>query len=94
MMCTIQDIFIAKFNSSGVGVWATYYGDDQSEWARDIVTDQNDNIYVVGLKSSNTLLHTLTGAYNATNGSGLILEFNNSGVPIWGYWLKFSRGRG
>lgn len=70
---TTDDIFIAKYSSSGTLQWSqnwgTWYQDDE---AQDIVLDSSNNIYVTG------------GTYeSATNDDVILLKFNNAGNLQW-----------
>ena len=82
------DVFILKFNSSGVRIWATYYGGNLGDLGRSICTDNSGNIYVTGFTiSTNFPTQTLPGAYNQTTFGGVwdafILKFNSSGARLW-----------
>ena len=81
------DIFILKFNSAGVRLWATCYGGSDNEWADGVVVDNLGRVYVVGgTWSSDFPLQNLVGAYfdNTFNsGDAYILRFSNSGVLQW-----------
>jgi PKD repeat protein len=82
------DLFILKFNSSGVRVWATYYGGSGSEYGMGICRDTLDNFYVTGqTQSTDFPVQALTGAYNQTAHGGdwdaIIIKFNSSGARQW-----------
>ena len=53
------DAFLAKFSSDGVRQWGTYYGGEQSDSGREIVADNNDNIYSAGFTYSVNGIATL-----------------------------------
>ncbi len=83
------DIFILKFNSTGVRQWATLYGGTADESGRGINVDASGNIYVDGTTlSANLPLMNMGGAYNqnafANFRSAFILRFNSAGVQQWG----------
>ncbi|MBI2271759.1 MAG: SBBP repeat-containing protein [Bacteroidetes bacterium] len=42
------DGFIAKFNSTGIVQWGTYFGGNKDEWPFDMAIDKANNIYVYG----------------------------------------------
>lgn len=49
-----EDIFLAKFDSSGKYLWGTFMGRDSTDEALGLAIDRNDNIYITGYtKSSN-----------------------------------------
>lgn len=57
------DAFLAKFNSSGVRQWGTYYGDTQFDYGQSCIADKIGNVYMSGFTASNT------GTVIATSGS-------------------------
>ncbi|MEX1191363.1 MAG: T9SS type A sorting domain-containing protein [Brumimicrobium sp.] len=46
------DTYISKFDMEGNIIWSTYYGGPQTERVYNIVSDDNDNIYVGGVTFS------------------------------------------
>jgi predicted SpoU family rRNA methylase len=79
------DAFIAKFNSSGVRQWATYYGGSADDYGEGILTDNIGNIIIVGETKSGTAIAT-SGVYKSTISAGqdgYIVKFNASGVRQW-----------
>lgn len=55
------DAFLAKFTPDGKRVWATYYGGEYDDYAYNVDTDGDGNIYLTGA--------TRSYAYIGTNGS-------------------------
>jgi len=47
-----DDAFLAKFNSSGVRQWATYYGGTGDDLGRHVITDASNNVYISGRTES------------------------------------------
>ncbi|MCC6691485.1 MAG: SBBP repeat-containing protein, partial [Bacteroidia bacterium] len=84
------DIFILRFDNSGVRTWATYYGSTGVQKACAIACDNANNIYITGTASSYAAGAFPTtprpGAYNYA-GSGyfdcLLLRFNSAGALTW-----------
>ncbi|BDS10006.1 DUF7948 domain-containing protein [Aureispira anguillae] len=80
------DAFIAKFNSSGVRQWASYYGGSGSDIARGCAVDNANNVYIVGNTSSTNNIAS-SGAQNTYGGGledGFVVKFNSNGVRQWG----------
>ncbi|MEO0238822.1 MAG: SBBP repeat-containing protein [candidate division WOR-3 bacterium] len=83
------DAFILKFNSSGVRLWAAYYGGSGFDRANSVVTDAQGNVYVVGYtRSTNFPVYDPgCGAYFQGSKTGgddaFILKFDSSGARLW-----------
>lgn len=74
--------FLAKFNSAGVRLWATYYGD--STYRGSCVADVLGNIYLAGNTAANTGI--AAGGFQNTLGGdndGFLVKFNNAGIRLW-----------
>lgn len=84
------DVVIAKLNSQGARVWATYYGGSSYETAYSCRLDTSKNLYVVGKTTSTGGIAT-TGSFMDTYGGGtrdgFLVKFNSSGVRQWGTYL-------
>jgi len=75
------DAFIAKFNSSGNRIWATYYGGSGSERGHSIAIDMQSNLYLAGLTSSTSAVAS-GGFQNTFTGGGwdaFVASFDSSG---------------
>jgi len=90
------DAFVAKFSSSGVLAWATYYGGSNSDQGQALLVDANSNIYITGYTSSGSGIAT-SGAYQSTgdtiNGAPFLAKFTTSGSLSWATYIG-SNGSG
>ena len=84
------DVFVLKFNSSGVRIWATCFGGTGFEEGKSITIDGNNNILLTGTtRSSDFPLHDPGGStYFQGNHGGnyldaFILKFNSAGALQW-----------
>ncbi len=97
------DAYIAKFNSKGMRIWATYYGGSGDDYGNAVATDLSGNIYISGTTSSNSGIAT-TGAYQTSfaKGNGIIeyvflAKFDSSGAIKWATYFgggRFDEGQG
>ncbi len=82
------DAFLVKFNTNGLRLWGTYYGDAAVDAAASCNTDALGNIYLTGYTfyTGNNVFATLNGhQFNNAGGSdGFLAIFNTSGVRQWG----------
>ena len=86
-----MDCFILKFISSGVLIWATYYGGNSEDRGRSICTDAAGNVFVTGFSKSTDLptLDPGAGVYfqmvlaDIGYGDCFILKFDNGGARKW-----------
>lgn len=79
------DVFLVKFNTSGVRQWATYYGGTGYDDNEAVAFDGLGNVYLAGYTNSTTGIAT-GGAYQSAIGGGndgFLVKFNDSGVRQW-----------
>ena len=80
------DVFLAKFNSSGIQQWATYYGGSGDELGRGVCLDNTGNVYITGFTNSTSGIAT-AGAYKTVGGGSavdaFIGKFTSSGSLLW-----------
>ncbi|MBL7894909.1 MAG: T9SS type A sorting domain-containing protein [Bacteroidia bacterium] len=80
------DGFLAKFTTSGVLIWSTYYGGTGNDQGLDCKIDNLGNVYLVGSTSS-TLGISTTGAFQTIYAGGLrdgfISKYNTNGNILW-----------
>lgn len=75
-----------------IRLWGTYYGGSSDEFPDDILTDNQNNVYILGYTSSLSNIAT-TGAYQSTligGGNGFIAKFNSDGIRLWGTYYRSS----
>jgi Beta-propeller repeat len=60
-----EDAFLAKFNSEGMRMWATYYGGPSQDYATSVTCDSAGNVYITGLTYSSAGIAT-PGSQQAT----------------------------
>jgi len=94
------DGYLAKFNSSGAILWATYFGGSGMDMASGVCTDASGNAFVTGSAGSAGL--ATSGAYqtsNAAAGGGFnteafLAKFNGSGILSWATYYGNSGDEG
>jgi len=97
------DAFIAKFNSSGVPQWSTFYGGSSEDNGRGIAIDSIGNILVAGYTSSsdfpvfNGYQMTYGGEGPKQLGDAFVVKFTSSGIRQWATYYggtedDFARG--
>jgi hypothetical protein len=93
-----DDIFLAKFNSSGVLQWGTYYGGSGQEIFSTCAADASGNIYlsgttasVSGISTSGSLREVCDGCVHPFTSSvsydAFLVKFNSSGTVQWGTYF-------
>lgn len=81
----MNDGFLACFNTAGQRLWATFYGGDNEDYALDVNTDVNNDVYIAGYTNSKMGIAT-PGAFQDTllvKNNAYIAKFNNAGQRIW-----------
>ncbi|MDX2172960.1 MAG: SBBP repeat-containing protein [Bacteroidota bacterium] len=83
-----EDAFLAKFNSSGIRQWGTYYGGTGSDFGNSCKSDNSGNIYLTGSTTSNTgTVIATAGAHQSVHGvayDAFLVKFNSNGIRQWG----------
>jgi hypothetical protein len=82
----LQDAFLAKFNSSGVRQWGTYFGGTSYEYGAGVTCDGGGNAFVVGETTSSTAIASSSTVYQpALDGyyDGYIAKFTAAGAVSW-----------
>jgi hypothetical protein len=79
-----QDIFLAKFDSSGTVLWAkSASGRFQDDKPSSVHVDKFDNVYVGGYFSSDTLWFDTTALIEAGLGDIFLAKYNSNGDLKW-----------
>jgi hypothetical protein len=73
-----QDVFIAKYTSSGALAWSRVFGTIQNEWINGVVTAADGSIYVVGSTELN-----LDGQINSGSTDVFISRYDAAGARLW-----------
>jgi hypothetical protein len=71
----IHDIFLVKYNSSGVKQWTKQLGTSSTDVGNGVTVDSSDNIYVTGLTSGGLDGNTNSGGYDL-----FLVKYNSDGV--------------
>ncbi len=75
-----DDAFIAKFNSSGVLQWATYFGGGANEFGSSCSVDMKGNVYLSGITNSTNNINS--GGHQNSFGGGdvdaFLVKFDNT----------------
>ena len=83
-----EDAFLAKFNSSGIRQWGTFYGGSGSDFGNSCKSDNSGNIFLTGSTTSNTgTVIATAGAHQSVHGvayDAFLVKFNSNGVRQWG----------
>ena len=84
----LENAFLAKFNSSGARIWATYYGGSVRDLGVFCSVDPNNNIYMSGhTLSGNPGAIATPGSHQSSPGGdwdAYLVKFNSAGVRQWG----------
>jgi hypothetical protein len=83
-----SDAFLAKFNSGGLRLWATYYGGSGGEMGYGCACDNSGNIYMAGYTSTNTsTVIASPGSHQPTfsgTSASFLAKFDPNGIRLWG----------
>lgn len=75
---TGRDIFVAKYNSSGVKIWTRQLQGDNWERAEGITVDSSDNVYITGYTGSTELDGETSNGIDS-----FIIKYSNDGTILW-----------
>ena len=78
-----NDVFIAKYDSSGNPVWAKHGLGHKDDYGRSITTDLNGNAYVTGTFASDTLMFGTDSLFNHGVFDIFIAKYSSIGNLQW-----------
>ncbi len=87
-----RDLFVVKYNSSGVKQWTQQFGSSGGESGSSITSDSSGNLYVTGYTTGDLDGNTIAGILDL-----FVVKYNSSGVKQWTQQLGTSssdEGRG
>ena len=73
-----EDLFLVKYNSSGVKQWTKQLGTSSTDSGRGVTVDSSDNIYVTGYTEGGLDGNTSSGTNDI-----ILVKYNSSGVKQW-----------
>jgi len=77
-----QDVFVARFDASGVPQWSKRFGGTSQEWARDAAVDGSGNVLVAG--SFGATVDFGQGPVTTTGyDDGFVVKYDASGATQW-----------
>jgi len=89
-----NDIFLVKFNNSGITQWVTRIAGTGNDESTDIVVDSNDNILIAGNYSSSSLVIYDAPGTSSTISLGksgttnrFVAKYNPTGVAQWSIFV-------
>ena len=80
------DAFVVKFDSSGNGLWGTYYGGPNGDLLRSATLDHIGNLIVCGWTGSLTSIASsgFQNNFGGSNSDCFLVKFGPAGNRIWG----------
>jgi len=84
-----RDAFVAKFSSTGVRLWSSYFGGTQDDAGYCIAVDKSGALYIAGYTGSPSGIAT-TGASQPVPGGyydAFLTKFSSAGQRIWGTYF-------
>lgn len=82
------DAFVAKFSTTGVRQWATFYGGNANDFGYGSITNGLGDVFFTGYTNSSTGTIIATAASHQSVNAGVndayLVKLNSSGVRQWG----------
>lgn len=84
-----EDAFLVKFDSTGMRIWATYYGGLGIDWGYGINSDDSCHIYIAGTTLSASGIATPQSHQQAFGGvqDGFAARFDSMGTLHWATYI-------
>jgi chitodextrinase len=82
-----EDVFVAKFNSSGTKQWSRFFGTATNDVASGLAVDGSGNVYITGNSDG-----ALDGEINAGGHDLFLVKYNTSGTRQWTRLLGTASG--
>ncbi|MBL7911821.1 MAG: T9SS type A sorting domain-containing protein [Bacteroidia bacterium] len=79
------DSYLAKFNSTGVRQWGTYFGGASDDFGLGLTVD-GTNSYITGYSNSTATVLATAAAHQTVNAGGhdaFLAKFDQNGVRLW-----------
>ena len=73
-----SDLFLVKYNNSGIKQWTRQLGTSSGDIAKGICTDSSGNVFVTGETSG-----SLDGNTNAGGFDGFVVKYSSGGIKQW-----------
>ena len=78
-----QDLFLAKYNSSGNVLWAKRAGGTNNDYPYSVAMKALGGVYIAGNFESSTLAFDTTTLINAGNPDVFLAKYDTSGNVLW-----------
>jgi hypothetical protein len=78
-----NDIFVAKYNSSGTAQWVQKAGGASSDYVSSIAVDASGNVYITGTFSVPTTFGSLPAIISAGSNDIFVAKYNSRGTALW-----------
>ncbi|HOY33255.1 MAG TPA: SBBP repeat-containing protein [Bacteroidales bacterium] len=79
-----EDLFLAKFNATGINQWAVGIGGNDTDKATAVKTDNNGNSFITGYYGSPSVsFGTTTLTNSGIDGCLFVAKYDNSGNALW-----------
>jgi len=82
-----EDVFVAKFDSSGTKQWSRFFGTATNDVASGLAVDGSGNVYITGNSDG-----ALDGETNAGGHDLYLVKYNTSGTRQWTRLLGTTSG--